>query len=52
MKRNRGNCEKKVKEELVLNLCLLLLLVYRLFLQDSVLTAAEITRISVDFTCC
>lgn len=51
MKRNRGNCEKQVKEELVLKLCPLLLLIYRLFLQGLALTAAEITHISLDFTC-
>lgn len=51
MKRSRGNVEKQVKEEeLVLKLCLLLSLVYRVFLQGSVLTAAETTHISVDFT--
>lgn len=51
MKRSSGNGEKQVKEkEMVLNLCILLSLVYRLFLQGLVLTAAETTHISVDFT--
>lgn len=46
VKRSRGSCKKRVKEEEpVLKLCLLLSLVCRLFLQGSVLTAAETTHI-------
>lgn len=52
MTRRRENCEKQAKEEeLVPKLCLLRSLIYRLFLQGSVLTAAETTHISVDSTC-
>lgn len=51
-KRSRRNAEKQVKEEeLVLKLCLLLLPVYRQFLQGLVLAAAETTHISVDVSC-
>lgn len=52
VKRSRRNAEKQVKEEeLVLKLCLLLLPVYRQFLQGLVLAAAETTHISVDVSC-